>query len=268
MIKKFSIFTIVFFGANIFVEAQSLTTDLPRQTINVNTVPKKWLQVETGVGIKTNKKSFERITNYALPGLLFRYGICQKIEARVLTGIVYERYHFWNTTQNRKSVMWGTRPVEVGGKLNILNEKKAKPAISLTAHYRFNNLGLSPDSVNGGNFRFSFHNSITEKFQIDYSTGIDWISWDMQERYIYTLSPVFYFNEKWRGYLEASGIIWNDISPLHSISAGVGFNPSEHFAFDLILGKSWNRKRSYREETYPTGEVAIQFSWRFATTSK
>src|SRR5690606_145800 len=106
------------------------------------------------------------------------------------------------------------------------------PAISLTAHYRFNNLRLSPDSVNGGNFRFSFHNSITEKFQIDYSTGIDWISWDMQERYIYTLSPVFYFNEKWRGYLEASGIIWNDISPLHSISAGVGFNPSEHFAFD------------------------------------
>ena len=269
MTKKLFIFTLSFVLANVHAEAQGLTTDMPRQTIAVNTVPKKWLQVETGVGIKTNKKSFERITNYALPGFLFRYGICNGIEARVLTGIVYERYHFWNTTQNRKSGMWGTGPVEVGGKLKIWDEKKNRPSVSLSAHYRFNNnLRLSYDTMNGGNFRFSFQNRFSENFQLDYSAGMDWVSWLSQERYIYTLSPVLHFNEKWSGYLEASGIIRNKYCTIHFTRAGARFSPTENYAFDFIAGKAWNRKNSYLLDVFPNGEVALQFAWRFNTSSE
>lgn len=141
--------------------------------------------------------------------------------------------------------------------------------MSFTAHYRINkNLRLSSDSINGGNFRISFQNRLSGNFQLDYSTGIDWISWKAPERYIYTISPVLHLNEKWSGYIEASGIIWSNYSPLLFIRTGARFSPAENYSFDIIVGKAWNRKESYLVETFPNGEIALQFSWRFPTSSK
>ncbi|HRE64857.1 MAG TPA: hypothetical protein PKU77_13795 [Ferruginibacter sp.] len=263
-------FTVVFFKYNYGQSNSRITNDNPRQTISVQTVPKKWLQVEAGLGVKVNKVYSLKTSRYALPSLLFRYGLSKRIEARLLTGIAYSRYHFRSGTIDRKSDTWGSGPVELGGKLHILDEKKVRPSISFSAHYRFNNnLKLSTDTINGGNFRFSFQNIFSEKFQLDYSTGIDWISWKAPERYIYTISPVLHFNEKWSGYIEASGIIWSSYSPLHFIRTGARFNPAEHYSFDIIAGKAWNRKeRGYIIESYPRGDIALQFSWRFSTSKK
>lgn len=270
MTKQYFLLFLSAFAMSKNMLAQSLINDNPRQTISVQTVPKKWLQVETGLWVKRNNVSAFKTTRYALSSLLFRYGLSNRIEARLLTGVAYSRYHFRTSITNRRGDTWGSGPVEVGGKLHILDEKKALPSISFTAHYRFNNnLRLSSDTINGGNFRFSFQNHLSEKFQLDYSTGVDWISWETPERYIFTLSPVWHFNRKWSGYVEASVIIWSDYSPLHFIRTGARFSPAEQYAFDIIAGTAWNRKeRAYIIESYPRGEIALQFSWRFPTSPK
>ena len=250
-------------------QSLSLTSDRPRQTISINNIPKKWLQIETGLGISINKKSFEKIIQYSHPSLSARYGLSDKIEMRVNTGFISRSYDFWTSTQSRSSKEYGSGPIEIGGKIHLLGEKKVRPAISVTAHYRFNNnLKLTSDTMNGGNFRFSFQNHFSDNFILDYSTGIDWISWQSQERYIYTISPVFIINEKWKGYLEAFGIIWKDISPLHFARAGASYSLTENMAIDLLAGKAWNKKESYRVETFPSGEIALQFSWRFKTNRR
>lgn len=269
MRKQYFLLLFSVIAMNKTMQSQSLLNDNPRQTISVQTVPKKWLQVETGFGVKKNKLPSFNTIRFAVPGFLIRYGLSNRIEGRLITGVAYSHYHFWNSTTDRKSDTWGSGPIALGVKLHILDEKKARPSISFTAHYRFNNnLKLSSDTINGGNFRFTFQNSFSEKFQLDYSTGIDWISWKAPERYIYTISPVLHLNEKWSGYIEASGIIWSNYSPLHFIRTGARFSPAENYSFDIIVGKAWNRKESYLVETFPNGEIALQFSWRFPTSSK
>ena len=268
MLNRILILVLILVLEFISVTAQDLMNDMPRQTISVNSVPKSWFQIETGLGIKINKKSFEKITRYALPSLLLRFGLTNKVEARFITGIAYSRYHFFTPNQDSKGNTWGSGPIEIGGKIKLLKEKKKFPSVSFTAHYRINkNLRLSSDSINGGNFRISFQNRLSDNFQLDYSTGINWISWPSPERYIYTVSPVWHINEKWRGYIEASGIIWSDISPLHFIRVGGGYHHFQQYSIDLICGKAWNKKESYRLETFPSGEIFLQFTWRIKSTS-
>lgn len=254
--------------------AQNILNDMPRKTIAVNTIPKKWLQVETGIGAKANKRSSEKRIFFDHPFLQTRYGLTKKIELRFNTAFLSSYYEFWNSIETRKQTLTGWNNIQIGGKVKLLQDFKNFPDISLTAHYRINNKnwrgrnGPVTDTINGGNFRFSFQNSFSNNFRLDYSTGIDWISWKSNERFVYTLSPAFHFNKKWSGYLEASGILWKEYSPLHFIRAGAGFSPAEHYAFDVIIGKCWNQKERYRIETFPTGEIALQFSWRFNCASK
>lgn len=274
MANKFFIFVISIIMINRTAQSQGLGNDMLRQTISVQTIPKKWLQMETGIGLQISKVFSSRTTMYSHPSLSTRYGLNKRVELRFSSAFLSRHYKFSNATETRKQTISGWNNIQIGGKISILQNFKKLPDISFTAHYRINNKdwrgrsGPITDTINGGNFRFSFQNRFSENFQLDYSAGIDWISWKSHERYIYTMSPLLHFNEKWSGYLEASGIIWNDYKPLHFIRAGGRFSPVENYSFDLIFGKAWNRKESHIAETYPSGEVALQFSWRFNTATK
>ena len=58
-------FTVVFFKYNYGQSNSRITNDNPRHTISVQTVPKKWLQVEAGLGVKVNKVYSLKTSRYA-----------------------------------------------------------------------------------------------------------------------------------------------------------------------------------------------------------
>lgn len=82
-ILGFILFLLLCSGVCQFSAAQDLIdTDRPDQTESAYTLPKHWLQFETGFNFQKNATDNYEFLN---PTLLSKYGLTRKIEFRVIT---------------------------------------------------------------------------------------------------------------------------------------------------------------------------------------
>jgi hypothetical protein len=251
------------------MQAQTLdySTDRPRHSISVNTVSKKYLQLETGLSMSTDKLSSSiKDVLFEHPSFLLRYGLLKGFELRLISDIITIKQEAINGDYIRT----GMRNVQLGAKANVLKQKAALPAISLMAYYRINDLPftrLRYDSINGGGFRVAFQNKLNDKWRIDYNVGVDWLSFrENGERYNYSLSPVFIISEKWNTYVETSGFIWSDVPPIHFLKLGLCYQFNQNSSVNIFGGKSWNTNSARKSEVYPRSHIAVLFSFKLKTS--
>src|SRR5690349_198370 len=159
---------------------EKIDTDRPDQTESAFTVPKGYFQGELGFV----KEKFPFGSDWTLPTLLAKYGVSDKFELRLI--IEYVRQ---GNGQKFKKDTFGFLPLQLGFKVNLLEEKGIRPRISLITHLSFNKLA-SEVARNGtflsANFRFTFQNSITENFAIGYNLGMEWEDFNEPPVYAYT----------------------------------------------------------------------------------
>ena len=116
------IFIIIFLSLSSSVFSQDIITDRPDQTESPNTLNKGNLQIESGFLFNKDRENKKLVKQNLAPTNLFRYGITNNIELRLLT-------QFESQTSNKIKIS-GMSDIELGVKLKILKKENVNNQIS------------------------------------------------------------------------------------------------------------------------------------------
>lgn len=254
----------LFFAVNAFAQIEKIDTDRPDQTESPFTVPKKWMQFESGFLKEVEKgpnDPFYKLKSISFqhPSLLSKYGISKHFELRLITEFSTEKIMQNNRVIEKQS---GISNLEFGGKLNFFDEKGLRPKVSLIAHYNFAGLRtLNKDSIDGFNFRFTLQKTISKKVSLGLNLGMEYERFGNAPAYTYTFAPGFNLSEKWYAYIEAFGFIWKDEKPENSIDGGLAYFVNDNFKVDVSAGLGLSK---FAPDYY----FAVGSSFRFKTSKK
>ncbi|MBS1511583.1 MAG: transporter [Bacteroidetes bacterium] len=242
----------------LFVKAQEtpIETDRPDQTETAATVPKHWMQFESGLSkTKYRDKQGYKEEYFDHPTLLTKYGLGQRFELRLITVWSTERDRAFNAVETFS----GISDAELGAKGNICEQKGWRPKISLIAHYSFGQLRtLYTDTLDGANFRFVIQRNFGKQFSIGTNIGMEWELFGYPPAYVYTFSPGYTFDDRWYAFIEAYGFIWKDYAPQNSVDGGVAYNLNENIKVDAAAGFRISKRA-------PNSYFSLGLSLRFKT---
>jgi hypothetical protein len=257
MIKIRTFFIFIFFSLTASAQIGKIDTDRPDQTESVFTVPAGWLQGELGFAKERFGSSPYIHNSWTLPTLLTRYGISQKWELRLLT-----EYNRWGNEHRFFKDTIGLLPVELGFKVNLVEENGIIPRISLIGQTGFNRLSSRLTNGHYGSFfspglSFTFQNSLSDKAALGYNIGVEWEdTQDEPATWFYTFAPGFELGEKWYAYIEVFGFFRKYESPEHILDGGIAYYINENNKVDASAG--------FRiTPSGPKNYVALGFSFRF-----
>lgn len=217
-------------------QVEKIETDRPGETNTPTTVPRKWVQLETGFLMQI-EKHYPKLKDHFIqhPSVLSKYGIGNRIELRLITELGTLKEENVNGT----TLLTGITNVQLGGKVNFLKEKGIRPKTSLIAHYNFRRLRtLYKDSIDGANFRFAMLHTLSKTISVGYNIGMNWNRFGSPPSYIYTFSPRFNISEKWFAYIEVFGSFRSPkkYNPENNIGAGFAYYVNDNFKIDASAG--------------------------------
>lgn len=240
---------------------EKMVTDRPGFIIDPGTIPKKWIQNETGFSRQTEKKDF-RLKDHFMqnPVLLIKYGLVKRVELRVIT----ELATIHDEAVNGTSIYRGINRVELGAKFNFLDEKGIRPKTSFIAHYHLNHLRtIFKDTLDGGDFRFAMLHTLSKTLLIRYNIGMEWKYFISNPYYVYSFSPGFNIGEKWFAYIELFGSFRKPkkYDPENSFDFGIAYYINDNLKVDASAGLGLSKRA-------PDNFYAVGASFRFRTSKK
>ncbi|MBD0332043.1 MAG: transporter [Chitinophagaceae bacterium] len=228
--KKIKVFLIsVLFCISSFAQ-EKIDTDRPDQTESVNVVPKKYFQAEFGF----NKENYSDTSySFFLPTALLKYGIWKRVELRLEMTFREDEVK----TRTYKADVDGFEPVEIGTKINLLDEKGLIPKTSFIAHVGFPFLAGSNFKPSHAlpSFRFTMQHTLNDFVALGYNVGAEWDGESSDPTFIYTLAPGFAIGEKWYAYIEVFGFLQKNEKE-HNIDGGVAYYITNNTKIDLSGG--------------------------------
>ena len=241
--------TLVFLFIPIWFFAQNqepIQADRPDQTETPSIVPKGMLQIETGFTFQKNDNVSK--TN-SLPTVLWKYGINENFEIRLITEFFSEKI---NTEAQD-----GLGPIYVGFKVKLAEEKGIVPKTSFIAHISLPKSGSSKYKTDfyGPEFRFVMQHTLSEKFSLSYNLGSEWDGFSAEPTFIYTLTTGYSITKKMGSYIELFGFAPQNNISNHSMDGGITYLINNNFMLDLSsgIGISANAPKHY---------IAFGFSFR------
>lgn len=243
---------ILFFGlalgieTEVFAQLPAIQTDRPDQTECPFIVPAGHFQMENGF-------NYERIDRnirlYALPTSLFRFGINEKFELRIIEEIISESY--------RKRTITGFTPLTLGFKAKLNEEKGIAPEMAFIGHlsmpevatFEFQQRYFAPS------FRFTMQHTLSEKVSLAYNIGAEWDGFSAEPTFIYTLTTGIAVSSKSSVYFELYGFVPQYQLDEHLFDCGYVYQPSKNIQFDISGGFGIN-------ERAPDYFLSLGFSFR------
>jgi hypothetical protein len=214
-------------------EVEEISTDRPDQTEASNTVPKRTIQVETGVVFQSDKTGDlrERVLSY--PTTLVRIGILKGVEFRFINQFISSQ----SILLNERKYHNGFDAFALGTKIYLCKEKGLRPEISFMGHLTlpFGSKIYRP-SVIAPDFKFSLSNTISERFKIGYNLGWYWQDGITNGAAFYTVALGYTISEKWGFYIEAFGNKARGDYSQHSFDGGFTFLARPNIQLDVSAG--------------------------------
>ena len=238
---------ILFISVNVFAQnIEPIQADRPDQTETPAIVPKGMFQVESGFTFQKND-GFSQ-TN-SLPTVLWKYGINENFELRLITEFVNEK-------TNNESIS-GFNLVLIGCKIKISDEKGIIPKTSFIGHLSIPKLATSSFKTDffAPEFRFVMQHSLSEKLSLSYNLGAEWDGFSPEPTFIYTLTSGYLISQKLGFYAEFFGFAPQYSIDYHSFDFGFTYLINNNFMLDLSsgIGITSNAPKHY---------FAIGFSFR------
>ncbi len=224
-----------------------METDRPDQTESPYLTKKGYLQGEFGF-------NYERVngaTQWIHPTALWKLGLNERFEFRFITEL---------QSEGKET---GLLPLQIGGKVALLEEKGLLPKTSLIAHMGIPTIGHPAFKISkwAPNFRFTFQNTLSEQAALGYNFGAEWDGVSNTPDWIYTFAPGLNIGKNGYAYVEAYGSVRSGELPQHSIAGGVAYYLSDDLKIDL--------SGSYGLTEAATDHyIAIGFSFRAPTRKK
>lgn len=253
MVKSL-LFVLIFTWGTASIKAQDMppiATDRPDQTECPFIVPKGYIQAENGFFYEKTRLNSQTM---AYPSVLWKYGVSDNFELRLITELVSEK----ELSQNKM----GLAPITVGFKVKILEEKGMIPKTSFIAHLTMPKLASKEFKVNfyAPSFRFTMQHTLFDRLSLAYNLGAEWDGETPEPTFIYTLTTGFSITEKWGSYVELYGFLPQKQQSDHRLDGGLTYLINNNVMIDISSGIGLTRNA-------PKYFVALGFSYRFKTKS-
>ncbi|RDK88392.1 transporter [Marinirhabdus gelatinilytica] len=218
---------------------EPMVTDRPDATEAPLTVPKGFLQVETGGFYTSFEENGFKTETYGYNTTLLRYGILDNFELRL--GWNFEETRFSFNGQESPDVLSGFSPLLAGMKVEIADEDGWKPQIGLIGHL-FLPFTAGSDyrpETTGADFRFSLSNTLSEKSSLSYNIGAQWGNDSPEIAYIYTVAYGYAVTDTFGLYAEIYGDFPEDSRANHLWDAGLTYLLKPNPQLDATVGSSF-----------------------------
>lgn len=221
--------------------------DRPDQTECPFIVPEKYIQFESGL---TFENINEELKNISHPTVLWKYGLNEKFEFRLITELV--------SVKDAVKTSTGLNPITIGFKTNICKENGLIPTTSFIGHLTTAKFGKKEfqTSYVAPSFRFTMQHTLSDKLSLAYNVGAEWDGESAAPIYIYTLTTGISFTDKLGGYAEVYGFAPDNGVADHNFDCGLTYLLKYDMMMDLSggFGLTDNALRNY---------ISLGFSYRF-----
>lgn len=242
----FTIFALLTVPLMVAQTREPIQADRPDQTETPAIVPKGMFQAETGFTFQKNETNSN---TFSLPSTLWKYGVNENFEVRLITEFVSENIN------NEKSS--GFTPVLIGFKVRLCEEKGIVPKTSFIGHIGLPNAASSKYKTNfvAPEFRFTMQHTLSDKFSLSYNLGCEWDGMTPETTFIYTLTTGYSINKTLGCYAEFFGFMPETNKANHSFDGGFTYLINPNFMLDLSSGIGIT-------ENAPEHYIAFGFSFR------
>lgn len=221
--------------------AQELITDRPDQTESATIVPQYHLQWEAGTQYDENNFGSE----WTLLTNLFRYGVSDKLELRLVTEIISAPNSGFDSNK------LGMADLQIGLKYALL---KGPVEIAYLGHLITPNGSLHTSTGAWGTVnRINIAHNLSENISSSYNFGYELFDEGSNGNFIYTWSLGFSLTEKLGFYFELFGEYQEFETWTYNMSSGFAYLYKENLQFDFSIGSGITERSNY----YNLG-----FSWR------
>jgi hypothetical protein len=216
-----------------------MVTDRPDATESPSTVPKGFLQVETGTLYESFESGDVLTESYTYNTTLARYGILNNMEFRV--GWDFQEIRTTVGDIETENVQSGFSPLLLGMKVAIREEKGCLPEIGFLGHLMLPFTAASdyrPETT-GVDFRFSLAHTLSPRSSIGYNLGAQWGNDSPEAAYVYTLAYGYAISDAWALYAEVYGDLPEDNRANHYWDTGVTWLITNNIQLDATIGRSF-----------------------------
>lgn len=214
---------------NFSIQAQTapIQADRPDQTETSAIVPKGMFQVETGFSLQKND---EKSNSNSLPSVLWKYGVNENFELRLITELVSEKVN--DTKMN------GFTPILIGVKIKLCEEKGILPKTSFIGHIGLPNAASSryKNDFVAPQFRFTMQHTLSDKLSLGYNLGCEWDGMTPETTFVYTVTTGYSINKKIGCYAEVFGFAPEKDQANYNLDGGFTYLINNNFMVDLSSG--------------------------------
>lgn len=219
---------LLFVSTVLFSQNQEpIQTDRPDQTETPAIVPKGMFQVETGFSIQKNAANS---TTQTLPSTLWKYGVNEHFELRLITEFTNEKV--------LDEKISGFNPILIGCKIKIADEKGIVPKTSFIGHISLPNAASKEfkSEYFAPEFRFVMQHTLSKKMSFSYNLGAEWDGFSPEPTFIYTVATGYSITEKIGSYIELFGFAPQQQTANHNFDGGFTYLISPNFMVDASAG--------------------------------
>lgn len=235
--RSIIILTFLIIGKSAF--AQSIITDRPDQTESSSTVLKGSLQIESGILFGSAKDDFFSEEVLLAPSVLWRYGITNGIELRLLTEFASVKDNLSNSTIN------GVSDLQIGTKIQLLKKEDINTEIAFLSHAIIptakNNLSLNELGVVN---KLAISHMLSKGVGLGYNIGYDYYGFG-SGNLTYSLAIGFAVSNKIGFYVEPYGEIIEFNNHLVNFDTGFTYLIKNNGQLDVSFGTGINNKMNF-----------------------
>lgn len=247
---RFTLLLLTILSGTMVINGQNMppiATDRPDQTECPFIVPKGYIQAENGF---FREKTTINSHSVAYPTVLWKYGLSDNFELRLITELVSEK-----ALTAKKA---GLTPVTIGFKMKISEGKGFVPKTSFIGHLTIPKLASRELKANfhAPSFRFTMQHTLSDRFTLAYNLGAEWDGETPEPTFIYTLTTGFSINEKFGSYIELYGFSSKNQQPDHRLDSGLTYLINNNVMVDISsgIGVSLNAPKNF---------ISLGLSYRF-----
>ena len=197
--------------------------------------------------------SYEKTTNdesnYISPTILWKYGITEHFEIRLITE--------FSTIKSNSTTASGINPVLIGFKSKLVEEKGIIPQTSIIGHLALPKVSFTKFKLDylAPQFRFAMQHTLSQKTSISYNLGSEWSGFTAEPTFIYSLATGYTITENIGTYIEIFGFAPQNQKSNHNFDGGFTYLVSNNAMIDVSGGIGLT-------ENAPKYYFALGFSFR------
>lgn len=216
----------------------ALITDRPDVTESPTTVPKGYLQIETGSFFEAFEENNIEVERTVFNTTLLRYGIFENLELRV--GWNIERITTRNLGVAIAPSLNGFSPLALGFKVAITDEKGVLPEIGLLGSAALPFLAstdFKPETT-GIDLVFAFGHTLSDTSSLSYNLGASIGDGIPEISYVYSIAYGLSFTDYLGIYAELYGDFPENSRANHFWDAGITLLVFDNLQLDATVGTS------------------------------